>query len=254
MRGLTEAEIGKVYDWSQQSVSLYLEIPTYPANIQRFLTIHLVKFTMAHARMIVREIKDPVLQLQVANRVIMEDLSVREMEAAIKTLLGERRKKEEQGRRKELLFGALDFALRRGAFKAEECRRKGDDGYCLGWRWLEEPVELGEGLPWFEVNQYEGTWYAKASSEFCAFCEKFKWEMDADWERHTRALTLIATLHGSAKRDTCIHQTNGPCGLLEAFFDMLKESSEELDERWLSTILNYHCAICDKYSRPSPES
>lgn len=250
-RGLSQERIGQDYGITQARVSQYLEILTYPEGIQRMLISRLMKFTMEHARKIMSMIDDVELQAQVAKKVIEEGLSVRETEAAIKALLDEGRKEAQRGRKREEIFDALDFALRRGAFKAEECRRKGDEGYCLEWRWLKEPVELGEGLPWFKVDEVDGVWYAKASPNFCAFCEKFKREMDEDWERRRNSLNLVAEFYGSAKRDTCIQQANGPCGLLEAFIDMFKGSGEEADERWLSSISNYNCAICDKYSSVS---
>jgi ParB family chromosome partitioning protein len=246
-KGRSEAEIGEKYGCSQQRVSLYLETLTYPVEIQRLLTNQLVNFTMAHAKAIVKGIKDPDLQLQVANKTIAEGLSVREVESEIGSLLEEGRRREERKRRRATMFSSLDFALRFGEWKAAECRHKDGDGYCSARWWPEEPVELGEGLPWFEVDEFDGHWFAKASPEFCAFCEKFAREVDEVTSNRANAFALIALFYGLARKEACIHQTEGHCEGWQWLRTLCGESTDEFDEKRFKDLSTHFCALCHDF-------
>lgn len=116
---------------------------------------------------------DQGLQIQVANKLAEEGLSVRETESAIRVLLDEKRGNEESEKRKEELLEVLDFSLEVGTWKSENCRHRDEDGFCMEWNWSDEPIDFMKRFAWLEMSEIEGKRYARASSKVCALCTSF---------------------------------------------------------------------------------
>lgn len=171
VNGLSQAEIGKKYKITQARVSQYLEILTYPDEIQRLIISQLIK--SEHARKIMSMLEDPELQAQVAKKVVDEGLSVRETEVAIRALLERKQKEGDWERRKEELFEILHFSLVCGTWKSENCNHRDKEGWCRDWSWPNEPIDLKAKCAWLEMREIKGMWYAKASSNVCALCVSF---------------------------------------------------------------------------------
>jgi ParB-like chromosome segregation protein Spo0J len=264
-RGLSQEKIGKKYNLTQQRVSQYLEILTFPEEIQHLLTSRLVKFAMEHARKIVGTLDDPRLQSQMAERVIEEGLSVRETEVAIKEFLEERRKEEDWAKRKAELMEIIDFATRSGAWKSEHCKHRDEDGYCRKWCWSDEPISWKERVPWLELREIEGKWYSKASPKECALCESYTQEggevdelrgsvneLDNEVYGPLSSLSSACKANGEWKKKHCSHYVGGFCRYWNWTSEpvvsyMLGKPAVEPGGKWRIDPDPQYCATCPTY-------
>jgi ParB family chromosome partitioning protein len=261
-RGLSQEKIGKKFNLSQQRVSQYLEILTFPEEIRNLLTNRLVGFTMEHARRITDIIKEPELQAQVAKKVIDEGLSVREAEAAAKVHLEQKKRREEWEKRKEELITVLDFFTRHGEWKSENCKHRGEDGYCRKWSWQDKPVDWMEKLPWLDTCKMEGKWYLKASPKFCSLCNSYTQKGDElDQLRESvnelysevyDQLSLLSSAciaNGMWKKQHC-HFFSGAYCLIWQWASrpiMLGKPAKDANGNWRIDPTPEYCAMCPFY-------
>jgi ParB family chromosome partitioning protein len=94
---LTQENISERVGKKRATISNYLRLIKLPAEIQ--LGIRNEQLSMGHARALIT-IDDPEIQIELFNKVVKEDLSVREVEDLVRTLNEPHGKEEPQARKK----------------------------------------------------------------------------------------------------------------------------------------------------------
>jgi len=251
-KGLSQGKIGKKYGLTQQRVSQYLEILTFPEGIRHLLTSRLVEFSMEHARRIVGTLDDPRLQAQMAERVVEEGLSVRETDVAMKELLEGRLKQEYWAKRTAELLEIMYFSTHSGTWKSEHCWHRGEDGYCREWSWSEEPTYWRERLPWLEIREADGKWYWKASPKTCALCDSYTVEGGEVERSLLSSLYFACVENGELKKNNCSYYVGELCRYWNwtskaALLFVPGEPAVEPDGKWRIDPDPMYCATCPAY-------
>jgi ParB family transcriptional regulator, chromosome partitioning protein len=94
---LTQESISERVGKKRATISNYLRLNKLPAEIQ--LGIRSEQLSMGHARALIT-IDDPEIQIEIFNKVVKEELSVREVEDLVRTLNEPQSKDEPQARKK----------------------------------------------------------------------------------------------------------------------------------------------------------
>ncbi len=99
--GLTQEELAQRMGKKRSTIANYLRVLTLPKNIQE--SINSGKITMGHAKTIL-SLSDPALRIWLYERILRDDLSVRQAEA-------EAQKIQKKAKKKNLTYANRDFYL-----------------------------------------------------------------------------------------------------------------------------------------------